>query len=139
MNRMRTMTKAAATLFVAAILTAGGCATLPVPWYEELKTYPLIELGDPKPADGKYVVHLPAGKPMVLKVNVKGDLFREESIQEVEVFLQKDLYFFQDQMSFDMKRWERTRATLKFDWEVSIPSHKNPEPASIMLRVDQHE
>lgn len=131
--------KRVAASILAVFFLVGGCATVSSPWYEQLKSYPLIRLGDPKPADGKYVLHLPAGVPVPTKVLIKGNVFKEQGPQEVLATPKRDIYFFEKWISFDMKSWTRARETLDLGWDVVIPGHANPEPGTILIKVDRKE
>ena len=124
---------------LAAFLVVAGCATVSSPWYEQVKSYPLIRLGDPKPADGKYVLHLPAGEAVPTKILIKGNVFREQGSQEVHATPKGDIYFYEKWISFDMKTWTRARETLDLAWDVVIPGHGNPEPGTILIKVDRKE
>ena len=133
------MRKAALLVTASFLAMAGGCATVSTPWQEQVRSYPLIGLGDPKPADGNYVVHLPAGKPVPTKIFLKGDLFAKETVQDVFATPKKDVYFYKDMVSFDLKTWTRTRAAIDIGWDVGIPSHKNPEPGYLKVIVNERK
>ena len=124
---------------LAAFLLVAGCATVSSPWYEQVKSYPLIRLGDPKPADGQYILHLPAGEPVPTKVLIKGNVFREQEAQEVYATPKKDIYFFENWISFDRSKWTRARETLDLGWDVTIPGYGSPEPGTILIKVDRKE
>ena len=120
------------------LMVLGGCATVPVSWQEELKSYPMIELGQKPPADGKYVVHLPAGKPVeVMQVIFEGDLFAKETVQGVRVTPGRDIYMYENWMSFDMQTWKKTKAALSTKWDFTVPSHKNPKAGHIKIILNE--
>jgi hypothetical protein len=121
------------------LMMMGGCATVPVSWQEQLKSYPLIELGQTPPADGNYVVHLPAGKPVPIRIMLEGDIFTRDTVQDVHASPRRDIYFYKDWMSFDMKSWRRTRSSLKTDWDMGIPGYKNPKPGHIKIIVNERK
>ena len=131
--------KRAAAPMMAVFLVVAGCATVASPWYEQAKSYPLIGVGDQKPADGKYVLHLPAGEPVPTKVLIKGNIFREQGAQEVHAVPKKDIYFFEKWISFDRKSWTLARDTLDLGWDVTLPGYGNPEPGTILIKVDRKE
>ena len=133
------MKKLLVLISAAGLLSAAGCATVSTPWYEQLRSYPIIELGEKPPADGNYVVHLPAGKPVAMNVNLKGDLFEKDTVQAVKAAPRKDIYFYQDWMSHDMKTWTKRRASLDFKWDVGIPGYKNPKPGYITINVNRKD
>jgi hypothetical protein len=125
-------------IFAVFVMVLGGCATVPVSWQEDLKSYPMIELGQTPPADGKYVVHLPAGKPVeVMRVILEGDLFASETVQEVRVTPRRDIYLYESWMSFDMQSWKKTKASLSRKWDFTMPSHKNPKAGHIKIILDE--
>jgi hypothetical protein len=135
----RQVIKRAAAPALAAFLVVSGCATVSSPWYEQLKSYPLLRLGDPKPADGKYVVHLPAGEAIPTRIIIEGSMFYEREAQEVYAVPKRDIYFYEDYISFDMKTWTRTREALDLYWDVTVPGHGKPEPGTILIKVDRKE
>ena len=123
---------------VLLLLVTGGCATVAVPWQEELKGYPLIQLGEKPPADGKYVLHLPAGKPVeVMEVIFSGDLFAGETAQKVRVTPARDIYLYESWMSFDMQTWKKTRASLDRKWDFTVPSHENPRAGHFKIILNE--
>lgn len=126
-------------LAAATLIAAGGCATVSTPWQEQVKTYPRIGLGDPKPADGNYVLHLPAGKPVPTKILLEGNLFDRDTAQEVYATPRKDIYFYKDMVSFDLRTWKRWRTAIDIGWDVGIPSHKNPDPGHLKITVNEKE
>ena len=128
-----------ATAAAALLAFAGGCATTSVSWQERLGTYPLIRLGDPRPAGEEYVVHLPAGQKVPMKVRLKGSVFQKETEQEVYAVPARDIYLYKDFISFDRKRWTRTKATLDLGWDAGMPSWKNPVPGHLMIEVNEKE
>jgi hypothetical protein len=118
----------------------GGCATMSVPWQEELRSYPMIELGQTPPADGKYVLHLPAGKPVeVMQVIYAGDLFANETVQAVQVTPRRDIYLYESWISFDMQTWRKTKAAVSRKWDFTVPSHKNPKAGHIKIILDERK
>lgn len=133
------MRRLAAAVTGVFLLAAAGCATTSVSWQERLKSYPVINLGDPKPAGEEYVVHIPKGVPFPTKVFIEGGLIDKDVVQDVYVAPMKDLYFYKDWMSFDMERWQKTRATLSIDWDVGVPSWKNPKPGHLKIIVNERE
>ena len=133
---MKRLTAAALGFF---LLTAGGCATTQVSWQEQLKGYPILKLGDPKPAGEEYVLHIPKGKPFPTKVHIEGGLLEKDVVQDVFAVPKKDMYFYKDWMSFDMQNWKRARATLAMDWDIGVPSWKNPKPGHLKIIINERE
>ena len=133
---MKRLTAAALGFF---LLTAGGCATTQVSWQERLKSYPLLKLGDPKPAGEEYVLHLPKGEPFPTKLIIEGGLLEKNVAEDVFAVPKKDIYFYKDWMSFDMRTWKRARATLGIDWDVGVPSWKNPKPGHLKIIINERE
>ena len=133
---MRRVTVAVLVVFLVA---AGGCATTGVSWQEQLRNYPLVKLGDPKPAGEEYVVHIPKGQPFATKVYIEGGLLEKDVVQDVYAVPSKDLYFYKDWMSFDMRNWKRTRATMAFDWDIGVPSWKNPNPGHLKVILNERQ
>jgi hypothetical protein len=123
----------------ALVLAAAGCATTQVSWQEQLRSYPLVKLGDPKPAGEEYVVHIPKGQPFATKLYIEGGLLEQDVVQDVYAVPRKDLYFYKDWMSFDMTNWKRTRATLALDWDIGVPSWKNPKPGHLKVILNERQ
>jgi hypothetical protein len=123
----------------ALVLAAAGCATTQVSWQEQLRSYPLVKLGDPKPAGEEYVVHIPKGQPFATKLYIEGGLLESDVVQDVYAVPRKDLYFYKDWMSFDMTNWKRTRAALALDWDVGVPSWKNPKPGHLKVILNERQ
>lgn len=122
------------------LMVLGGCATVPVSWQEELKSYPVIELGQQPPADGKYVVRLPAGKQVeVMQVIFEGDLFASETVQGVRVTPSRDIYMYENWMSFDMQNWKKSKAAVNTKWDFTMPSHKNPKAGHIKIILNERK
>jgi hypothetical protein len=86
------------------------------------------------------VVHLPAGKPVeVMRVIFEGDLFAKETSQEVLVTPRRDIYLYENWMSFDMQTWKKTKATLSRKWDFTTPSHKNPQAGHIKIILNERK
>jgi hypothetical protein len=131
--------KRAVFLAVLAIF-AGSCATVQVPWQEQLKSYPVIDFGQPPPADGKYVVRIPAGKPsVVMKVIFQGDIFAHDTMQEVSVTPKRDIYLYESWVSFDMETWAKTRSALTRKWDFKSPDYKNPEAGHLKIILNERQ
>jgi len=127
-----------AAILAVFLAMFGGCATVPVAWQEELKSYPVIELGQQPPADGKYVVRLPAGKPVeVMQVIFEGDIFAKETVQGVSVVPKRDIYLYESWLSFDMQTWKKTKSALSRKWDLTMPGHKNPKAGHIKIILDE--
>ena len=125
---------------VALLAVAGGCATVQVPWQERLKSYPVIQFGQTPPADGKYVVHLPAGKPVtVMRVIFEGDLFAKETVQEVSVIPRRDIYLYESWLSFDMQNWKKTRSAIARKWDFESPDFKDPEAGHLKIILNERK
>jgi hypothetical protein len=82
-----------------------GCASIQEPPDDLLKRVPVIEIGQPEPADKHYVLLIRAGKPVPIHLTVKGPLFVNPGQATTQVQLTQSLYIYKDWSSLDGRNW----------------------------------
>jgi hypothetical protein len=120
-----------------ALFLFSGCATTGKPWYDEFNTYPVVVLGDPVPEGQKFVLHIPAGKPVPTVISFRGNLLEKETEEEVTTVLKKDIYLHRAWISFDRKTWRKAEETVDIEFEPQLTDYYHPGPGSIKIRIDQ--
>jgi len=101
---MDVMRHPVATLLpVLAILA--GCAGMGGPPEDIMKRVPVVEIGNPEPADKNYVLHVPAGKTIPIHVSVKGPLVLHPGETNLQIQLTQGLYIYKDWSSLDGMNW----------------------------------
>jgi hypothetical protein len=102
---MRTL---AGLLGAAAIPILAGCTALPAPDSGLIDRKPVAQLGDGEPAKpGDYILRIPAGEPVPIKLSLRGSLFKTGEDVEAEVRVSRDLYLYKYWASYDGKDWKR--------------------------------
>ena len=82
-----------------------GCAAMQGPPEDLLKRLPVIEIGQPEPADKIYVLFLHAGKPIPVHLTLKGPLLLQPSQATAQVQLAHSLYIYKEWSSLDGINW----------------------------------
>ncbi len=123
-------------LGVALIITSSGCATLQKPTNETLASLPIITYGDQIPVGKDYILHFPAGKPILTSVSIKGTVFAQEAEDTLEVILKKDIYAYQRWISYDNNTWIDGDDAIDFMLEIKIPGYKHPKPGIIAVQMN---
>lgn len=90
-------------VFYAASLVA--CAGMQSPPEDILKRVPVVEIGQPEPADKHYVLHIRAGTPIPVQVTIKGPLVLQPSQATARVQLTHSLYVYKEWSSRDGINW----------------------------------
>jgi hypothetical protein len=129
------MTKTLKALFVAALLLAGGCASMPSP--EMLRDLPVVRFGDPVPAGRDYILFFPSDTPISLTTSVKGTIFAKEAEQQLHVILRRGIYTYKNWVSYDRVTWRVGREAIKGEVEVKLPGYDHPEPGWVKIRLDE--
>jgi hypothetical protein len=134
----RRLTFIALPLLLAASLTA--CSGLQrsmasLPDASVLATLPVIKLGQAKPAQGDYIVYLPASEPITATAKVQGSLFEKADSKELQVKLKRDLYLYKNWVSADKRQWVKDDA-VGGNIHVMLPSWDNPKPGDILIELN---
>lgn len=103
---------------------------------EEISALPVIPYGEQTPADGRYVLRFPAGKPVNLPVRIEGRLFSQSAEENMQVLLARDVYSYKDWVSFDGSSWEPANEALKMRLNLTLPSWEKPRGGELSLRID---
>lgn len=89
------------------VMWFSGCATVSGPPENLLERVPVVEIGQPEPADKQYVLFIRAGKPLPVHLTVKGPLFVQPAQANAQVQLSQSLYIYKDWSSLDGINWTR--------------------------------
>jgi hypothetical protein len=90
-----------------ALFGLSGCASMMSPSAEKMAALPVVEIGQPAPADNEYVLHIVAGKPAPFKLTVTGDAVMQPAEATVMVTARNDVYLYKYWASLDGKTWKR--------------------------------
>lgn len=105
----------AASGFTALLLSA-GCAGLQGPPDDLMTRVPVVEIGKPEPADKHYVLYIPAGKPLPVRLTVTGPLVVKPGEATTSVQFNHRLYIYREWSSLDGINWTQHA----FDGRVSF-------------------
>jgi len=120
----------------ALCLVLGGCASVSVPDSAELDKLPVVQYGDPVPADGNYVLHFPAGVAIDTPVTFKGNLFEQAATADVSVKPVKDIYVHKQWLSYDGQHWMDANKAIDLKVQVVLPGYSHPEPGYVTLEMN---
>lgn len=115
-----------AYLLAPAVITA--CATQP-PGADLTTRVPVVEIGQPKPAEKDYVLLVKAGRDYPVQMNVEGSFLTKTGAAETTVRVKRDVYLYKHWTSFDGKTWERG----KLDLTVGVGM--DPESGKVEIKV----
>jgi hypothetical protein len=135
----RTFASIAMTLLLAASLSA--CSGLQrstgsLPEASVLDALPVIKLGQPKPAQGDYIVYLPASEPVTATAKVQGTLFEKADSKELQVRLKQDMYMYKNWVSADKRHWTKDTDTVTGNVHVTLPSYDHPQPGEVLIEFN---
>jgi hypothetical protein len=124
------------------VLALGGCAgmqrttgSLPEP--EVLSALPVIKLGQPKPALGEYIVHMPASEPLTVEARAQGSLFEKGDSKTLQVQLKRDLYLYKNWVSRDKVHWEKEKNSVTGNIEFHVPTYDTPVSAQVLMEFNE--
>lgn len=96
-------------LVVSALLPVltllAGCAAMGGSPEDIMHRVPVIEIGNPEPADKNYVLHVPAGKTITIHFSVKGPLVLQPGEASARIQLTQGLYIYKEWSSIDGMNW----------------------------------
>lgn len=135
----RTVTSIALSLLFAASLTA--CSGLQrstgsLPEASVLEALPVIRLGQAKPAQGDYIVYLPASEPITATTKVQGSLFEKTDSKEVQVKLKQDLYLYKNWVSADKRQWVKDTDAITGNIHVRLPGYDHPQAGEVLIELN---
>jgi len=90
---------------VMALCLSAGCAGLQGPPDDLMARVPVVEVGKPEPADKHYVLYIPAGKPLPVRLTVAGPLVVKPGEATMHVHLNHSLYIYKEWSSLDGRNW----------------------------------
>lgn len=120
----------------AALLMLGGlmgCASWQTPSADLAKQVPVIEIGNNKPEGNEYILFVPAGKDVPVKMTVGGSFLSQEGYAETSVKFRQDLYLYKYWSSFDGKTWERSHGL----FETLLSAGLDPEGGKVEIKVNK--
>jgi hypothetical protein len=125
--------RATTTLLCLAALLA-GCTMLPAPDSSLIDRKPVAQLGDAKPAKpDDYILRIPAGKPVPVRLSLSGGLFEDNENIESEIRLAHDLYLYKYWASHDGRAWKKWNELVG----VQVSSGVGTEGATFKVKVDE--
>ena len=116
-----------------AALSLSGCASVIAPSAEKLATLPMVEIGQTAPADGEYILHIAAGKPISFKLEVAGDAVTRAGSATTVVESRREVYLYKYWASLDGKTWQRTHQLFKTAFSVGL----YPNGGTATVRIDE--
>jgi hypothetical protein len=122
---------AGGAVFYAASLVA--CASMQGPPEDILKRVPVVEIGQPEPADKHYVLHIRAGTPIPVQMTMKGPLLLQQVHATAQIQLAHSLYIYRNWSSRDGINWT-TRA-----FEGAVSFGLAPKGGVIDIHVSRSE
>lgn len=135
----RTVTAIALPLLLAIGLTA--CSGLQrstgsLPDATVLEALPIIKLGQTKPAQGDYIVYLPASELITATTKVQGSLFEKTDSKELQVKLKHDLYLYKNWTSVDKRKWVKDTDAVSGNVHVTLPSWDKPRAGEVLIELN---
>lgn len=82
-----------------------GCAAVGGPPEDIMKRVPVVEIGKSEPADKNYVLYVPAGKTIPIRLTVKGPLVLHPGEASAQIQLTQGLYIYKEWSSIDGINW----------------------------------
>jgi hypothetical protein len=123
-------------VLVLSLILLTGCTLLPAPGSDLIDSKTVVRLGDPtRPAGNDYVLYIPAGKPVAIRLQVDGALFRGSKQLETAVTLKRDLYIYKYWASYDGRDWSKWNGLAKFEFSAGM----GPGGADFRVKVDERQ
>jgi len=94
-----------ALLATLCVMLLTGCAGLQGPPEDLLKRVPVVEIGQPEPADKNYILYIPGGKAIPVQMTVKGPLVVNPGEATTRIQLTRSLYLYKEWSSLDGRNW----------------------------------
>ncbi len=112
-------------LIIAACLTLPGCASLFPPTAQDLAKIPVVRFGENAPASGEFVMFYPKGAALPVTAAVAGNLLSENVSVTLQPSVNRDIYQYQQWVSFDGKTWIAGRDALETAFRIEMPGLKD--------------
>lgn len=135
----RTWASIALPLILATSLSA--CSGLQrstgsLPDASALEALPLIKVGQAKPAQGDYIVYLPASELITATAKVQGTLFEKTDSKDLQVKLKQDLYMYKNWVSYDKKNWVKDNDAIGGNFRVTLPGWDHPKAGVVLIELN---
>ena len=101
-----------------------------------LEALPLIKVGQAKPAQGDYIVFLPASELVTATAKVQGTLFEKTDSKDLQVKLKKDLYLYKNWVSFDRQKWVKDTDAIGGNVRVTLPGWDHPQAGEVLIELN---
>jgi hypothetical protein len=101
-----------------------------------LDSLPVIKLGQAKPAQGDYIVYLPASEPISSSTKVQGNLFEKAESKELQVKLKQDLYLYKNWISNDKRNWLKDADAVSANVHIKLPSYDHPKAGEVLIELN---
>lgn len=92
-------------LIFLTVTTMTGCAAMQAPPEDILTRVPVIEVGQPEPADKHYVLLIRAGQPVPVRLTMKGPLLLQPAHGATQLQFAHSLYLYKGWSSLDGINW----------------------------------
>ena len=137
-SRLRSLALMAAPLLLANLTACSSLqrSVTSLPDARVLETLPVIKFGQIKPAQGDYIVYLPASEPITATARVQGNLYKKTDSKELQVKLKRDLYLYKNWVSTDKRQWLKDSDVVGGNIHVTLPSWDNPKPGDILIEFN---
>lgn len=114
-------------LFISstASLLLSACANLLPPSSSELAALPVVRYGTPAPSGQAYVLHYPADAALPVTARIGGNLLEENAESQLQVKLKKDVYLYQQWLSFNGKDWQASQQLIGGKISLHLPGEKD--------------
>ena len=113
-------------------VVVAACATQP-PGADLATRIPVVEIGQPKPADKEYILLVKAGRDYPVKMSVDGSFLAKTGAAETTVRVKRDVYLYKHWTSFDGKTWERGKLSMK------VGVGMDPSSGKVEINVDENK
>ena len=135
----RTWASIALPLILATSLSA--CSGLQrstgsLPDASVLETLPIIKVGQAKPAQGDYILFLPASELITATAKVQGTLFEKTDSKDLQVKLKQDLYLYKNWASYDKKKWVKDNDAIGGNFRVTLPGWDHPQAGEVLIELN---
>jgi hypothetical protein len=121
LNKGAFMHKIYVSAILASSILVAGCASLATPSSQGMAQVPVVRFGDKAPKDIKFVTLYPAGINLPIVTSVKGSLFDKTDESTLIVTLKKDLYTYENWVSFDGKTWVASNKSITGEVKMTLP------------------
>lgn len=101
-----------------------------------LEALPLIKVGQAKPAQGDYIVFLPASELITATAKVQGTLFEKTDSKDLQVKLKKDVYLYKNWFSFDKQKWVKDTDAVGGNFRVTLPGWDHPQNGEVLIELN---